>query len=286
MDARLRDELKGLGVDKYSYRALPLLPLIEVAWADGEVQPAERELILKLAVEKYDLQEEGRRLLTNWLQFRPSSDYLRRGRMALIGMVGASSKMGSLDDVLGFCMDVAKAAGGVFGIGAVDSDEKAAIGEIASVLSIRPGATLQDVFEELYKREHISDEEDTIALSDAEAEALRAQMTGGDVSTPPSTLETTLHHIEHGKKYPINEEGIGVGRGGTNAIKILDDGGISRNHCKVFLRQGRYYVTDQESVNGTYVNGERVLERRLFAGDCIAVGSTILRFEVGLRLAE
>ena len=45
-DSHIRESLKALGMDRTSFRALPLLPLIQVAWADGEVQEEERNLIL------------------------------------------------------------------------------------------------------------------------------------------------------------------------------------------------------------------------------------------------
>ena len=78
--------LRKLGIDRRNLRSLPVLPLVEVAWADGEVQEAERELILRLAEDRYHLEEEGRRMLRNWLHHKPSQAYVHRGQEVLLSL--------------------------------------------------------------------------------------------------------------------------------------------------------------------------------------------------------
>lgn len=63
-DALVR-ELRFLGIAEQSWPVLALLPLIQVAWADGEIQPSERRLIQRVARETYGLDAEGERLLQN-----------------------------------------------------------------------------------------------------------------------------------------------------------------------------------------------------------------------------
>jgi serine/threonine protein kinase len=58
---------------------------------------------------------------------------------------------------------------------------------------------------------------------------------------------------------------------------------VSRRHCRIFRHEdGRYYIEDLGSMNGTAVNG-RLLEasdpQSLESGDRIAVGHVLLRFE-------
>src|SRR5436190_1583650 len=54
---------------------------------------------------------------------------------------------------------------------------------------------------------------------------------------------------------------------------------ISRHHCVLLVDEGYVALRDFGSKNGTYVNGERVVnERELKAGDCVRVGP--LEFEV------
>ena len=150
-DEELGRELRRLGMDEASYRALPLLPLVQVAWADGIIQDAERDLILELAESRYRIGEEGQRVLRNWLHHPPSAGYAHRGRRVLLEMGGRAGFDGvtrhDLADVVAFAKKVAMAAGGSFGFGAISASEADAIDEIAQALDItgaRPWATADD----------------------------------------------------------------------------------------------------------------------------------------------
>ncbi len=48
-----------------------------------------------------------------------------------------------------------------------------------------------------------------------------------------------------------------VGRHGGNAV-VLEDGSVSSEHAEIALRQGRWWVSDLGSTNGTLVNGARI----------------------------
>ena len=72
-----------------------------------------------------------------------------------------------------------------------------------------------------------------------------------------------------------------LGRHPTNSIQLLDKI-VSKEHCIIERRGERYVLRDLGSLNGTYINSERVLgERMLQQGDEIALGSTRARFEDG-----
>lgn len=61
----------------------------------------------------------------------------------------------------------------------------------------------------------------------------------------------------------------------------MEGSGISREHARVARDStGAVTVTDLQSTNGTFVNGERITARRLSAGDQIRIGpETMLKFE-------
>lgn len=61
---------------------------------------------------------------------------------------------------------------------------------------------------------------------------------------------------------------------------ILEDPAVSRRHFEVVPKENGLYLKDLGSTNGTYVNGHKLSEGLLRAGDCIQVGRTILKFEV------
>lgn len=72
-----------------------------------------------------------------------------------------------------------------------------------------------------------------------------------------------------------------LGRHPDNTIQLLDRI-VSKNHCHINLTDGRYVLVDQGSLNGTYVNGDRVQGTRMLAADDeITLGSTKIVFSAG-----
>lgn len=69
-----------------------------------------------------------------------------------------------------------------------------------------------------------------------------------------------------------------IGRGADNDLQ-LGGADISREHAEIVTRGDSYVVRDRQSRTGTYVNGEKITERRLLHGDEIVCGrSTVLMF--------
>jgi len=141
-DDELRRALGRLGVDAHSLRALPLLPLVQVAWADGRVQRAERGLIHEVA-RKYGLGDAGMALLDRWLDVRPSDKSFLLARRVLLALWARDRDRGeapeSLDGVIRMCMCVARVAGGLFGLAfTLDRRELDLIGEISQSLQLGP----------------------------------------------------------------------------------------------------------------------------------------------------
>jgi adenylate cyclase len=69
-----------------------------------------------------------------------------------------------------------------------------------------------------------------------------------------------------------------LGRHPNNTHQVLDRI-VSKEHCHIDLIDGRYVLKDLGSLNGTFVNGERVSDRVLRTGDEIMLGSTRILFE-------
>lgn len=145
-DAELVAELRLLGIDRHSHRVVALLPLVQVAWADGMVQPREHDLILDRAEALGMLTGDGERIVRRWLELAPTQEYVLRGRACLIELarrqgseLGADLDAAALEQVVVLCEQVAAAAGGLFGVlWTVDARERAVITEIARAL--RQGA--------------------------------------------------------------------------------------------------------------------------------------------------
>ena len=69
-----------------------------------------------------------------------------------------------------------------------------------------------------------------------------------------------------------------LGRHPNNTMQVLDRI-VSKEHAHIDLVDGRYMLRDLGSLNGTYVNGERVGERVLNPGDELTMGSTKIIFD-------
>ena len=73
-----------------------------------------------------------------------------------------------------------------------------------------------------------------------------------------------VHGLEEGKKYNLDQDVVHIGAveqdGGTkNEIVVHDvEHTISRFHCEVHRHDGKLYIFDCNSANGTYLDGHRV----------------------------
>ena len=85
--------------------------------------------------------------------------------------------------------------------------------------------------------------------------------------------------LEEGELYPLfdNRE-MTLGRNPTNNIFIRDKN-VSREHCQVVVTEEGCFLTDLQSTNGTFVNGERANEYHLKTGDEVRIGTTLLQIE-------
>lgn len=63
-----------------------------------------------------------------------------------------------------------------------------------------------------------------------------------------------------------------VGRTPENNIP-LDKPEVSRRHAQIVLGEGGFSISDNNSGNGTYVNGDRITKHRLKDGDRIQIGT-------------
>lgn len=70
---------------------------------------------------------------------------------------------------------------------------------------------------------------------------------------------------------------INIGRRSDNQL-VLDDGKVSRLHAQIRLIDRNYVIFDLDSAGGTWVNGERIRQRKLIPGDVIAIAGMPLVF--------
>lgn len=71
-----------------------------------------------------------------------------------------------------------------------------------------------------------------------------------------------------------------IGRGNSNDIIINDDMTVSREHCVLLRRENGWFINDNDSKYGTYLNGEKVTERTpIYVNDKIKIGRTNLTLQ-------
>ncbi len=80
-------------------------------------------------------------------------------------------------------------------------------------------------------------------------------------------------------QYTLKDEKISLGRSGDNDIPIQDPFS-SGHHALIYPKDSRYMVRDNNSKNGTFLNGKRIQrETELNKGDEILIGSTRIVFD-------
>jgi prepilin-type processing-associated H-X9-DG protein len=260
-DDVLRSRLQALGVDADTWHVVGLLPLVQVAWADGHVHDAERKSIMDRARAGMPLDEHALRLVEGWLTWRPSPAYFARGQEVLRTLAARGVTSG---DVRSGCEAVAEAAGGVFGrFGRVSAEERAVIDAVVASL----GKT--DAWDQFVNSELADDDaDDERTLVGVPYERV--------VSAPRHGVAPPCIEVQGGEVIPLTGP-LSVGRQAGNDLALAGDAMVSRRHCRFVVEGGRWSVLDCGSVNGTFVDDERVLGRRLFGGERVRVGDTHLR---------
>lgn len=86
-------------------------------------------------------------------------------------------------------------------------------------------------------------------------------------------MKVVLVFFKDGRRrdFPLTAAKTIIGRRSDCGLRVPTSD-VSRRHCELNLLDGDLVVRDLGSVNGTYVNGKRVTEHALKAGDELAVG--------------
>lgn len=74
--------------------------------------------------------------------------------------------------------------------------------------------------------------------------------------------------------FKMQKDVVTIGRNPSVCDLVLDETGIGRMHAEIHHNQGQYYIKDNQSLNGTFVNGKRITSNQYFqlsTGDLIQV---------------
>jgi pSer/pThr/pTyr-binding forkhead associated (FHA) protein len=73
------------------------------------------------------------------------------------------------------------------------------------------------------------------------------------------------------KELPVGSREVSIGRSPENGL-VIDNPAVSHYHARVFNEEGRLMLEDFGSMNGTFVNGQRVKMVTLNPGDSVGIG--------------
>jgi hypothetical protein len=90
------------------------------------------------------------------------------------------------------------------------------------------------------------------------------------------SLKLVTEGGETGASYPIDRKKVTIGRSRAD-ITFPHDGFMSGVHARIVERDGRYFLVDENSRNGTFIRIDEQIE--LKPGDMIIVGKQVFRFE-------
>ena len=121
---------------------LPLVPILQVAWADESISAEERKLIVDFA--RLRGVDRGKPRRQSALRMADPPSVARRvlarrppgGRDARRAGSGAAQDL-SADDLVKYSESIAAASGGILGLGKVSAGERAAIEQIQKALKSR-----------------------------------------------------------------------------------------------------------------------------------------------------
>ncbi len=71
-------------------------------------------------------------------------------------------------------------------------------------------------------------------------------------------MELEIRDTQSSAALTIPAAGLTFGREGSSADHTVPDRTVSSKHAKIFAREGKWFIEDLQSSNGTFVNGERI----------------------------
>lgn len=138
-DEAILSRLAGLGIRAETLAALTMIPIVEVAWADGRMDERERRAILAGA-ESTGIEQgtPSHGMLAIWTEDPPGPALFQVWRdfmAALQAQLEPAEREHLREKLVGRARAVAEAAGGLLGIGSISRQERAVLDALERALS-------------------------------------------------------------------------------------------------------------------------------------------------------
>jgi hypothetical protein len=142
-DPAMLADLEEMGLTAETVSLLPLVPVVELAWAEGGITPAERQLVLSLARSRGITEGSAADVrLNSWMASRPSPEQFAKATRVMSALLDSGAPVAkdlTADQLVEYCEQIASASGGLFGLPfrAVSMEEQALLARIADDLKTR-----------------------------------------------------------------------------------------------------------------------------------------------------
>ncbi|MGD1008359.1 MAG: FHA domain-containing protein [Ignavibacteriaceae bacterium] len=107
-----------------------------------------------------------------------------------------------------------------------------------------------------FKNSSVREEKTIILNSSAPGLNLRLEVLTGDLS---------------GTRFNVDSRGAAIGRSDDNSI-VIKDSAVSSHHAKISFNNGRFFIEDVASSNGTFINGVQISSQELRHNDTFKFG--------------
>jgi hypothetical protein len=113
----------------------------------------------------------------------------------------------------------------------------------------------------------------------SEALNLRSLIPDHLLDAPSEEQALKIIEVTTGREFPLDQARLRIGRDPRNQV-VIDDLYVSRNHAFITYEDGKFWVEDLGSKNGTKLNGSHILDREVInPGDIVTVGHAEFRVE-------
>jgi hypothetical protein len=134
-DEEILQDLQALGYTAETVTLLHLVPLVQMAWAEGDVSDRERDLIKEAARARgIAAGSPADQQLSHWLTRRPADDFFEKTLRAIGAVLQAQpaeTRAASQKDLLSYCTAIASASGGILGFRTVSDEERQLLSRIS-----------------------------------------------------------------------------------------------------------------------------------------------------------
>jgi hypothetical protein len=134
-DEEILKDLLALGYTPETVMLLHLVPLLQMAWAEGDVSDRERDLIIEAARARgIEKDSPADTQLATWLASRPSDEFFDRTLRAIGAILQtrpAEERDANERDLLSRLTAIASASGGILGFGRVSPQEQQVLARIS-----------------------------------------------------------------------------------------------------------------------------------------------------------